>query len=110
MTDEQIREWRDDAERFSYEDARDTQILALADEVLLLRRQRDVLQARCTELVEERRAAVVERNEARGVARALLDAIEILAERAANIGWIDKDQYVEAAIDRARAVLGELAP
>lgn len=74
-------------------------------EIAHLRQQRDQLQGRGTELVLERRAAAAERDEARDVAVCLLEAIEVLAERAAEVGWIDKDQRVEAVVERARSVL-----
>jgi hypothetical protein len=41
----------------------------------------------------------------RSVSAELLGALEVVYERAAEVGWIDKDQQVEARVERARRAL-----
>ena len=41
--------------------------------------------------------------------REVVGAIDVLAERAAEVGWIDKDQQVEVLVNRARALLSALS-
>lgn len=52
-------------------------------------------------------AAESQRDRAVQAAGRLLDCIEVLAERAAEVGWLDRDQRVEGEILAARELLKE---
>ena len=58
--------------------------------------------------MEALHAAEAERDDLLGALREIVDAIDVLAERAAEVGWIDKDQQVEARVDRARAAIAKV--
>lgn len=57
LTNDLIREWREASVACPHPISLDRKIIELADLVLILRAQRDDLQARNSELVEQRRAA-----------------------------------------------------